>query len=86
MVSIYSLGSTAANLSAARALVAQGFYKPFTRLPVGFSKKIENLEAACALHMAYHNFCWRPGEMRITPAMAAGVTDWLWSFDYLLAA
>ena len=53
----------------------------FTRLTNAFSKKIENLESACALHFAYYDFCWRPGEMRITPAMAAGLTDKLmdWS-------
>ena len=30
-------------------------------------------QAGVNLHMAYYNFCWRPGKMRITPAMAAGV-------------
>lgn len=29
--------------------------------------------------------CWRPGEMRITPAMAAGITPRLWTFNDLLA-
>src|SRR5688500_4795149 len=60
------------------------FMRRFTRLALGFSKKLENLEAATHLHMAYYNFCWRPGKMRITPAMAAGVTDKLWSFNDLL--
>jgi hypothetical protein len=66
-------------------LTVRTFMKRFTRLALGFSKKLENLESACALHMAYYNFCWRPGEMRITPAMAAGLTDRIWSFDDLLA-
>lgn len=66
-------------------LTVRTFMKRFTRLALGFSKKLENLESACALHMAYYNFCWRPGEMRITPAMAAGISDRLWSFDDLLA-
>lgn len=57
----------------------------FTRLALGFSKKIENLEAAVNLHVAYFNFCWCPGEMRITPAMAAGIAGHLWRFDDLLA-
>ncbi len=65
-------------------LTVRTFMRRFTRLALGFSKKLENLEAACALHMAYYNFCWRPGEMRVTPAMAAGVTDRLWSFDDLM--
>ena len=66
-------------------LTVRTFMRRFTRLALGFSKKLENLEAACALHLAYYNFCWRPGEMRITPAMAAGVVDTLWTFDQLLS-
>jgi hypothetical protein len=58
----------------------------FTRLALGFSKKFENLEAAINLHVAYFNFCWRPGKMPITPAMAAGITPSLWRFDDLLAS
>jgi IS1 family transposase len=67
-------------------LTIRTFMKRFVRLGLGFSKKLENLEAAVHLHMAYYNFCWRPGKMRITPAMAAGVTNSLWTFDRLLAA
>jgi hypothetical protein len=59
--------------------------KRFTRLALGFSNKIEYLQAAVELHMAYYNFCWRPGKMRITPAMAAGIANTLWSFDDLMA-
>jgi hypothetical protein len=59
--------------------------KRFTRLALGFSKKLENLESAVALHLMYYNLCWRPGKMRITPAMAAGVTPSLWTFNELLA-
>jgi IS1 family transposase len=66
-------------------LTVRTFMKRFSRLALGFSKKLENLEAAVNLHMAYYNFCWRPGKMRITPAMAAGVTKHLWSFSDLLA-
>ena len=51
----------------------------------GFSKKLENLEAAVNLYAAYYNFCWRPGKMRITPAMAAVITGKLWSFNDLMA-
>ena len=66
-------------------LTIRTFMKRFTRLALGFSKKLENLEAAANLHVAYYNFCWRPGKMRVTPAMAAGVTDRLWSFGDLMA-
>lgn len=66
-------------------LTIRTFMKRFTRLAMGFSRKLANLEAACNLHMAYFNFCWRPGEMKITPAQAAGIADHCWTFDELLA-
>src|SRR6185295_18027489 len=66
-------------------LTIRTFMRRFTRLALGFSKKFENLEAAVNLHMAYYNFCWRPGEMRVTPAMAAGVSSKLFSFNDLLS-
>jgi hypothetical protein len=58
----------------------------FTRLTLCFSKKLENLAAAVALHVAYYNFCRVHGTTRITPAMAAGITDHVWELDELLAA
>ncbi len=67
-------------------LTIRTFMKRFTRLALGFSKKLKNLEAAVNLHMAYYNFCWRPGKMRISPAMAAKATNHLWSFNDLMAA
>jgi hypothetical protein len=33
--------------------------KPFTRLSFRYSKRLECLEAACALFLAYYNFVWR---------------------------
>ena len=66
-------------------LTIRTFMRRITRLALGFSKKIENLEAAVNLHVAYFNFCWRPGTMRITPAMAAGITPRLWTSNDLLA-
>ncbi|HXT59967.1 MAG TPA: hypothetical protein VN699_15115 [Pirellulales bacterium] len=66
-------------------LTIRTFMKRFTRLALGFSKKLANLEAAVNLHMAYYNFCWRPGTMRISPAMAAGVARSLWRFDDLMS-
>jgi IS1 family transposase len=50
----------------------------FTRLTNAFSKKVENLEHAVALHFMYYNFVRIHKSLRITPAMAAGVTDRLW--------
>ncbi|MGK2965250.1 MAG: IS1 family transposase, partial [Tepidiformaceae bacterium] len=57
----------------------------FTRLTNGFSKKAENLAYAVALHFEYYNFC-RPHQTLKgrTPAMAAGVTDRVWSIDDLI--
>lgn len=56
----------------------------FTRLTNAFSKKVENLEAAVALHFAHYNFIRLHRSLRITPAMAADVTDRLWSMDELI--
>lgn len=56
----------------------------FTRLTNGFSKKIENLRAAVALHFAHYNFVRVHSSLRVTPAMAAGVTKSLWSLDELM--
>jgi IS1 family transposase len=44
-----------------------------TRLTLAFSKKLENFEAAVALHFAYYNFVRTHSTIRCTPAMAAGV-------------
>ncbi len=50
----------------------------FTRLTNAFSKKVENHAAAIALHTMYYNFVRIHQTLRVTPAMAAGVTDKLW--------
>ncbi len=62
------------------------FVKRFTRLTYAFSKKLENLAAASALHIAVYNFCRVHSTIRCTPAMAAGVIDKLWSMDDLYEA
>ena len=51
----------------------------FTRLTNGFSKKIENLEAAVALHFMHYNFVRIHQTIRCTPAMEAGITNRLWT-------
>jgi IS1 family transposase len=55
----------------------------FTRLTNGFSKKVENHAAMVSLHFMYYNFA-RPhtslGKLT-TPAMAAGVSDHVWTCD-----
>jgi hypothetical protein len=47
------------------------------------SRKIEILAAAVALHVAFYNFCRIHRTLRCTPAMAAFVTDRLWSMNDL---
>jgi IS1 family transposase len=51
----------------------------FTRLTNAFSKKLENHTLSVALHYMHYNFCRIHKTLRITPAMAAGVTDRVWS-------
>jgi IS1 family transposase len=53
----------------------------FTRLTNGFSKKIENHAYAVALHFVYYNFVKQHKTLRITPAMAAGLTKRFMSIE-----
>lgn len=57
-----------------------------TRLTLAFSKKRENFVAAVGLHFAYYNFVKRHNTLRMTPAMAAGVTNSMWSIGDLVEA
>lgn len=59
--------------------------KRLNRLTLAFSKKLSALKAAVALHFAYYNFCRVHGSLRITPAMAAGITDHVWDLEKLIA-
>lgn len=56
----------------------------FTRLTNGFSKKVQNHEAAIALHFMYYNFARIHQTLRITPAMAAGVAGHVWSIEEIV--
>jgi IS1 family transposase len=58
----------------------------FTRLTNAFSKKLENLKASVALHFAHYNFVRVHQSLRITPAMAAGLTGHVWEMEELLEA
>ena len=55
-----------------------------TRLTNAFSKKLENFKAAIGLHFGYYNFVKRHSSLRMTPAMAAGVTSSFWSVADLI--
>jgi IS1 family transposase len=56
----------------------------FTRLTNGFSKKIENHAAMVAIHAVYYNFGRIHKTLRITPAMAAGLSDHVWSLEEIV--
>jgi IS1 family transposase len=62
------------------------FLKRFARLTYAFSKKLENLAAAAAIHIAVYNFVRVHGSLGCTPAMAAGVIDRLWDMNDLYDA
>lgn len=58
----------------------------FTRLTNAFSKKLENHKAAVALYVAHYNLCRVHETLRVTPAMALGVTDHIWTIEELVEA
>jgi hypothetical protein len=57
----------------------------FTRLANAFSKKVENHAAAVALHFIHYNFARIHKTLRITLAMAAGLTGHVWSYEDIAA-
>jgi IS1 family transposase len=57
-----------------------------TRLTHAFSKKLENFEAAVALHFAYYNLVRTHKTLKMTPAMAAGVEKSFWTVGDLVEA
>lgn len=57
----------------------------FTRLTNAFSKKIENHAHAIALHFMHYNFGRIHKTLRVTPAMAAGMSDHVWSLEEIAA-
>ena len=56
----------------------------FTRLTNGHSKKLENHEAAIALHYMHYNYCRIHASLRVTPAMEAGIAHHVWSIEELV--
>ena len=56
----------------------------FARLTKGFSKKVENLKPAVALHFYHYNFMREHSSIGCTPAVAAGVTKSIWEWDTVL--
>jgi hypothetical protein len=64
----------------------RGHLRRMTRLSNGFSRKRANLRAALALFFVYYNFCKFHRTVRMTPAMAAGITRKPWPLTDLLKA
>lgn len=60
--------------------------KRFARLGNGFSKKLDCHLAAVSLYVAFYNLCRTHEALRMTPAMALGITDHVWSISELIAA
>ena len=52
-----------------------------TSLTNAFSKEIDNLAHAVALHFMHYNFCHIHQTLRSTPAIKAGVADHVWSIE-----
>src|SRR6202030_151466 len=57
----------------------------FTRLTNGFSKKLQNHEYMVALYALWYNFVRIHKTLRVTPAIAAGIADRLWSMEDVVA-
>jgi hypothetical protein len=57
----------------------------FTRITNAFSKELSHLQAACALHFAWYNFCRVHSSLRVTPAMEAGIAGHAWSIEEIVS-
>ena len=57
----------------------------FTRLTNAFSKKFENHAHMVAIYAVWYNFIRIHKTLRVTPAMEAGITDKVWTWEVLLA-
>jgi IS1 family transposase len=57
----------------------------FTRLTNGFSKRIENHAAALSLYFTFYNFVRQHKTLRVSLAMAAGISDRLWDMSDIVA-
>ncbi len=56
----------------------------FNRKTIAFSKKAANHLAALQLHFANYNFCRTHRSLKMPPALAAGITDHIWTMDELV--
>jgi IS1 family transposase len=65
-------------------LSVRTFTRRFTRCTIGYSKKLANLRHAVAMFVCHFNFCRKHSAHRQTPAIAAGLTDHVWTVRELL--
>jgi len=56
----------------------------FTRLTNGFSKKVQNHEAMVAIYAVHYKFARIHKTLRITPSMAAGLSDYVWNLEEIV--
>ncbi len=70
-----NLNGIASSYGARRNLTMRRHLRRFTRLTHAFSKKLENHTHAISLYCRFYNFCKIHKTPRVTPAMAAGITD-----------
>jgi hypothetical protein len=59
------------------------FNRRFTRLTLGYSKKLANLKHSVALFIAHYNFCRVHSAHKQTPAMSAELTNHVWTVEEL---
>jgi len=78
------LGITSTSFVERQNLTMRMQMRRFTRLTNAFSKKVENLKAAVALHFAHYNFVRVHRTLRVSPAMEVGITDRLWKIQEII--
>lgn len=62
------------------------FNRRFTRLTIGYSKKLENLRHSVALFVCYWNYSWKHTTTKKSPAQSAGLTGHVWTVQELVEA
>lgn len=66
------------------ALTTRMGMRRFTRLTNAFSKKIQNHAAMVAIHAVYYDHVRIHETLRITPSMAAGLSDHVWTLEEIV--
>jgi hypothetical protein len=59
------------------------FQRRFTRLTLGYAKKLQNLKYSVVLFIAHFNFCRVHSALKQTPAMNAELTNHVWTIQEL---